>query len=235
MYGDELGCGNCALGETMVQGLATRGAALGALLLAAVVVAACEYEFKEDAAGKSSSLVLLRDVPRDSREHQGVTEPQKPAQPPDVRPTLVPGKEVSGKAELSPKLKKLNLPDLVEQGAVTVSTNVAGLGDGHLAFDEVDSTLSKSEGRNPFVFTFRFSNPQALKAVRVLSTYSDFGVAVDVEGVGRFVVDTVIDGEWAVVSFPDGGAKISKVVVEVLRKHRDNYVHLNEIEMYSSN
>jgi hypothetical protein len=125
----------------------------------------------------------------------------------------------------------VNLTELVEQGNLVVSSNLPGAGDIKQAFDEDDSTLAKSEGANPFVFTFKFTNPVTLKAVRVLSTYSDYGWSLEAQGTPRLVVDTIIDGEWSILAWPEG-LKTDQVKIEVLRKTRDNYVHLNEIEMY---
>jgi hypothetical protein len=67
--------------------------------------------------------------------------------------------------------------------------------------------------------------------MRVLSTYSDYGWAVQLENGERLVVDTIVDGEWSTITWP-AGVKTGKVTVEVLRLMRDNYVHLNEVEIY---
>lgn len=201
------------------------------ILLFCVFALGCEYEFKEESGG--SSVVLLHDVPRvssDPRNPEKV-EAKKPASPPEVRAVLAPGKDVSGQAALPPNAKRLNLTDLVEQGQLTVTTNLPVPGDVKQAFDEVDNTLAKSEGANPFVFTFSFANAVALKAVRVLSSYSDYGWSVEAQGTPRLVVDMIIDGEWSTIAWTEG-IKTNQVKIEVLRKTRDNFVHLNEIEMY---
>lgn len=202
-----------------------------ALSVCSYAITACEYEFKEDNGG--SSLVFLRDVPRAQTDPHNPQQdqPQKPQPTPEVRAELAPGKDVSGQAALPAKAKRLNLADLVEQGQLAVTTNVAGAGDLQLVFDEVDSTLTKSDGTNPFVFTLEFSNPIAIKAVRILSTYSDYGWALEAQGTPRLVVDMIIDGEWSTMAWPEG-MKTNKVKIEVLRKTRDNFVHVNEIEIY---
>lgn len=197
----------------------------------AICSAGCEYEFKED--NGSSKVVLLEQIPRVSADSQGAASAgaNKSPQSPDVRPTLAPGKLVSGEAAIPAHAKRINLSDLVERGLLTVKTNVPGLGDVSNAFDEVESSLAKSEGTNPFTFTFEFTSPINLKATKVLSTYSDYGWAVEAEGSPRIVVDTVIEGQWSTAAWPEG-IKTKTVKVEVLRKARDNYVHLNEIELY---
>lgn len=201
------------------------------VILGLIATLGCEYEFKEESGG--SSVVLLSDVPHVSSDPRNPeqAEPKKPVPPPDVRPVLAPGKDVSGQAALPPKVKRLDLTELVEQGQLAVTTNLPGDGDVKLAFDEVDATLAKSEGANPFVFTFTFANPVTLRAVRVLSSYSDYGWSVEAQGTPRLVVDMIIDGEWSTIAWPEG-VKTNTVKIEVLRKTRDNFVHLNEIEMY---
>jgi hypothetical protein len=147
------------------------------------------------------------------------------------RPTLKAGKDVSGAMAIPANAKKLNLPQLAENGQLTVTSNVPGLGDLQNSYDEVETTLAKSEGVNPFRFTLDFATPRTIKAVRVLSTYSDYSWAIQSDSGQRFVVDMVIEGEWSSVAFPEG-LKTKQLIVEVLRKVRDNYVHVNEIEVF---
>jgi hypothetical protein len=187
----------------------------------------CEYEFRDDPVAVSRG-----NVPDASpnQERQAVEE-KKPAEVSGDRPVLKPGKDVSGAMAVPAKAKKLNLPELIETGVVTLKTNVSGLGDANLAADEIETTLSKSNGVNPFRFSFEFSNDRLIKAVRVLSTYSDYSLAIETDKGDRFVVDMIIEGEWSTVSWPEG-LKTKKLSVEVLRKVRDNYVHVNEIELF---
>jgi hypothetical protein len=158
-------------------------------------------------------------------------EEAKPTQPSDVRPTLAPGREVSGAAELPANVKKLNLPELHESGVLTVSSNLGSNADISFVYDEIESSLTKSESINPFRMTFEFKEPRLFKGIKVLSSFSDYGWAVQFEGGERFLVDTVLDGTWSTIAFPDG-VKAKRVTVEVLRKVRDNYVHWNEVEFY---
>jgi hypothetical protein len=168
-------------------------------------------------------IVLNPEVP------QPPVEEKKPAS--DVRPVLAPGKEVSGLDALPANAKRLNLPELAEKGELTVKSNDPGFGNPTLVYDEIETSLAKSNDINPFKVTFEFATPRTVKGIKVLSSYSDYGWAVEVEGANRLVVDTVIDGQWSTIAWPEG-IKAKKVTVEVLRKVRDNYVHLNEIEFY---
>ena len=47
----------------------------------------------------------------------------------------------------------------------------------------------------------------------------------------RLILDPVPEGDWALMVWPTQ-IEAKKVFVQVLRKIRDNYVHVNEIEMY---
>jgi hypothetical protein len=190
-------------------------------------VCACEYEFRDDpvavSRGNAPQVAPDKDLP-------AVEEKKQMAESGD-RPVLRPGKDVSGAMAVPAKAKKLNLAALIESGALALKTNVPGLADAALSIDETDTTLSKSDGINPFKFFFEFSEPRLIKAVRVLSTYSDYALAIETDKGDRFVVDMVIEGEWSTVSWPEG-LKTKKLTVEVLRKVRDNYVHVNEIEIF---
>jgi hypothetical protein len=200
-----------------------RFAKLALSLVCAFSLSACEYEWKEEAASSPQYR-----APEGGGE---VKQAKQDAPPPaEVKPVLVPGKDVSGQAALPAKARKLNLTELRDSGALKVTANFMG-GDLGAVFDEREDTLAKSEGFNPFKFTFEFAAPKVIKAVRVLSSYSDFSWAFQPDQGERLSVDTVIDGQWSTMAWPDG-LKTQRVTVEVLRKYRDNYVHLNEIEIY---
>jgi hypothetical protein len=200
----------------------------GVFVGGALFVSGCEYEWKEDARGPEPYPVQQA-----GQNAQGASQAENSKQaapPPEVKPVLAPGKDVSGQAVLPPKARKLNLAELRDAGELNVTANFIG-GDMPLVFDEREDTLAKSEGFNPFKFTFEFTNSRTIKAVRVLSSYSDYSWALQVDQGERLFVDTIIDGEWSTIAWPEG-LKGKRVQVEVLRKHRDNFVHLNEIEIY---
>ena len=197
-----------------------------ALVCAALSVGlcSCEYEWKDEPASTGDRVIVLNpEVP------QPPVEEKKPAS--DVRPVLARGKEVSGLDAVPANAKRLNLPELAEKGELTVKSNDPGFGNPTLVYDEIETSLAKSNDINPFKVTFEFATPRTVKGIKVLSSYSDYGWAVEVDGGNRLVVDTVIDGQWSTIAWPEG-IKAKKVTVEVLRKVRDNYVHLNEIEFY---
>jgi|GEM_PF-1764546 len=200
------------------------------LILIAYASVGCEYEWKEPPPKTSESYVFGESKQPDVGNSLAISVPTLPLQPPDVKPTLVPGRDVSGQDVLPEKTRRLNLGELVESGVLTVSANGA-ISDLSLALDEREDTLSKSEGINPYRVVFEFSAEKTIKAVRVLSSYSDFSWAFEAQPGSRVVVDTVIDGQWSTVVWPEG-IKTKRFIIEVLRKHRDNFVHLNEVEVY---
>jgi hypothetical protein len=204
---------------------------LGALTLGVLFVQGCEYEWKEQDPRESQHVeVIISDELRSPEDRAKDRLAAKPT-PSNVRAALAPGKDVSGQAALPARAKRLNLPALLEIGEVSVESNVPGARDLPLAFDEVEDTLAKSEGVNPFQLTFQFKTQRTIRAIRVLSTYSDYGWAFTPKGGERLTVDTVIDGQWSTIAWPDG-IKCDNFTVEVLRKMRDNYVHFNELEVY---
>jgi hypothetical protein len=206
-------------------------AVIGTLVLVLISVQACEYEFKDEPESRPRQVeVVISDELR-SPEDRAKERFKAAPTPANVRPVLAAGKDVSGQASLPPKAKRINLPELLESGELVVTSNVPGARDVPLALDEIEDTLSKSEGVNPLKFSFEFKSPRMVKAVRVLSTYSDYSWAFELQGGERLVVDTVIDGQWSTIAWPEG-LKASKFSVEVLRKMRDNYVHVNEVEVY---
>lgn len=201
-----------------------------AVLLAPLT--ACEYEWRDEPAIDPQQQQVAFRIPENAADQkpQPVAARLIPTQPPDVRPVLAPGKDHSGQAALPAGVKKINLLELVESGALKVSANVQ-VGDISQSFDEREDTLSKSEGINPYRLTFEFSAPRTVKGIRVLSSYSDYAWAFQPEAGERLVVDTVVDGSWSTMAWPEG-VKCTRFYVEVLRKMRDNFVHLNEVEVY---
>jgi hypothetical protein len=195
-------------------------------------ITACEYEWKDEPVVDSSQQQVAFQIPENASgpKAQPVAPQIIPTQPSNVRPVLAPGKDFSGQAALPAGVKKINLLELVESGALKVSAN-AQVGDISLAFDEREDTLSKSEGINPYRLTFEFSAPRTIKGIKVLSSYSDYAWAFQPEAGERLVVDTVVDGSSSTMAWPEG-VKCSRFYVEVLRKMRDNFVHLNEVEVY---
>jgi hypothetical protein len=203
--------------------------------LLSATLAACEYEWRDEppklaindqnvapfSGGPQSSNVAVSEVPK---------KPAPTPVPADIRPTLAPGRDVSGSVKLPQDGVQIDILRLREEGKLTVNSNVPGV-DVSLAFDERPDSLAKSEGVNPFRFDFELSVPIAIRAIRVLSSYSDYAWAFKTKEGERLVVDSVVDGDWSTIVLLES-PPVKSFYVEVLRKNRDNFVHVNEIEIY---
>jgi hypothetical protein len=184
----------------------------------------------------TSLLTGCDDPPPDHVHAEGHTEELArdipvEAPPPSYTPVLEDGKKYTGMPELSPKLRRVDLKKLVDAGLLTVESNSPASGPVTGAFDGDEKSLAKSEQVNPFILTMRFTEPVSLRAVRILSSYSDYDWAVHPEGGERFIVTNIPDNTWSVVNYSKS-VQTSKITVEVLRKTRDHFVHVNEIEVY---
>lgn len=201
-------------------------------LLAALTLTtftACEYEF-DDAPPPSE---VEEEVPVDEEENAPEQEAKpvenRRAEVPDVRPTLAPGKPYQGSTTLPQGAKMIDLLNLQATNAATLSTNTSEAVTP--LFDGADDTLLRTPNINPLDATIVLTQPIKLKALRVRSTYSDFAVAVQIDGGERIILDPIPEGDWATIVWPTP-ISAKKVFVQTLRKIRDNYVHVNEIELY---
>jgi len=196
--------------------------------LSLTILTACEYEFKDDPPPSQAEEEIAVDEEEDAPEDAQPAERKRPAEP-DVRPTLAPGKPYEGSATLPQGAKRLDLLNLQATNAATLTTNtnesVVTL------FDGADDTLLRTPNINPLDTTITFTQPTKLKALRVRSTYSDFAIAVQVDGGERIILDPIPEGDWGLIVWP-APVTAKKVFVQTLRKVRDNYVHVNEIELY---
>jgi hypothetical protein len=90
----------------------------------------------------------------------------------------------------------------------------------------------RTEEVNPLFLTFTFRTPVALRGVRVFPSYSSYDWALQ----------TGPDAEWLVIrdasSQSWSGIELEQSVetgvvrVELLRRQRDDFVHVNEIEIW---
>ena len=64
----------------------------------------CEYEWKEDA--RSAEPYLAQQGAASAQGAEQSEKPKQVAPPPDLKPVLAPGKDVSGQAVLPPKARK---------------------------------------------------------------------------------------------------------------------------------
>ncbi len=192
--------------------------------LTLTTLTACEYEFKDQPArGEKEVPADGEDAPEEKREEQKRDGP-KPLG------TLAPGKPYQGATSLPADAKRLDVLNLTASDQATVSSNVPGAPLDNL-FDGADDSLVRTPEINPLDTTITFTAPTKIKALRVRSTYSDFAIAIQVDGGERVVLDPIPEGDWATIVFP-APVTAKKILVQTLRKSRDNFVHVNEIELY---
>jgi len=194
-------------------------------VLALTTLTACEYEFKDEPVKTQEEVV----IEEDAAEEESNEEEQKQAAPSAARPTLAPGKAYEGSTTLPSEAKLLDLLNLEATNQATISMNVPGPHNN--LFDGADDTIVRTPGINPLETTITLTAPTKIKALRVRSTYSDFAVAVQIDDSERLILDPIPDGDWATMVWSTP-ITAKKVLVQILRRTRDNYVHANEIELY---
>ena len=198
-----------------------------ALSLASIVAfTACDYEWKDEPPTVANpNAYRLEDG---SSPQQGTKqEPEKPKS--DARPVLPAGTAYAGSSTIPEKAKRIEILNLVATNDATISSNTQG-NDLENVFDGADDSLLRSPEINPVDVTVTFKTPKKIRAIRVRSTYSDFAVAVQIDNGERLILDPVPDGDWALMVWPQG-VTAKRLFVQTLRRSRDNFVHLNEIEV----
>lgn len=191
--------------------------------LAFSTLTACDYEFKDDPQGAKNDSSADEDEDEDEEDAQVERKP-------DIRPTLAPGKDYSGSSTLPAGAKRIDLLNLAATNQATLTLNIPNEKPDNL-FDGADDSIVRTPDINPLETTISFTAPTKIKALRVRSTYSDFAIAIQIDGGERLIIDHIPDGDWGTVVFA-APVTAKKVFVQILRKVRDNFVHANEIEIY---
>jgi hypothetical protein len=193
--------------------------------LTLTTLTACEYEFKDQPTKGE------REVPVDEEENAPEEkEAEQKRDAPKPIGTLAPGKPYQGATSLPADAKRVDVLNLAAENKATLTSNVPGETLTNL-FDGADDSLVRTPEINPLDATITFTAATKIKALRVRSTYSDFAIAVQVDGGERIVLDPIPEGDWATIVFPTP-VTAKKILVQTLRKSRDNFVHVNEIELY---
>jgi hypothetical protein len=101
-------------------------------------------------------------------------------------------------------------------------------------FDGDITTLSRTEGVNPLVMTFHFPTPVRLSAVRLFPSYSSYDWSVELKsGTRAMIVRKAAPDTWSTIVLQDD-VETDTVRVTLRRLERDDYVHLNEVELWTS-
>jgi hypothetical protein len=194
--------------------------------LTLTTLTACDYEFKDQPASQGE-----KEVPADGEENAPEEkEAEQKRDAPKPMGTLAPGKPYQGATSLPAGAKRLDILNLTASNQATASSNVPGAALDNL-FDGADDSLVRTPEINPLDTTLTFTAPTKIRALRVRSTYSDFAIAVQVDGGERIVLDPIPEGDWATIVWP-APVTAKSILVQTLRKSRDNFVHVNDIELY---
>ena len=117
-------------------------------------------------------------------------------------------------------------------GAVLVEVNDPGLQERlEVLFDGDTGEPVRSDGVNPLVFRIALDPPVRLVGVRVYPSYStyDWTVRANPEQ-PRLLVRGAAEEQWSRVELPEPVAT-AEVQIEIARLVRDDFVHVNEIEL----
>jgi hypothetical protein len=118
------------------------------------------------------------------------------------------------------------------RGAITVEVNDPIFQERLDAlFDGDTTTLARSEGVNPLVFRIVLDPPVRLAAVRVFPSYSTYDWTVRAApDHPRLLVRAAAEELWSRIDLPEPVAT-GEVQIEIARLARDDFVHVNEIEL----
>lgn len=205
---------------------------IGLVAVIVLLLVACEgrnpASIAEERAGRPTPTPLPRAAPE---------VPGQPAPPPaaDVRPTIRPGKEVASNPQpVEEALKKIDVLRDFRAGKIRVEANDPQFGPRVLMLFDGDTSMpARTEEINPLILTFTFQEAVKLKTARLFPSYStyDWALYADPEQTGLVVRQAPAE-EWSRIDLP-AAVETKMIRVELLRVLRDNYVHVNEVELYT--
>jgi len=128
---------------------------------------------------------------------------------------------------------RLDLAGARAAGTLQVAANDPGYAPRlDFLFDGDVSSLARSEDINPLVLELSFQQPIALVSVRIFPSYSTYDWAVRAgPDQPRLVVREAAEEQWSRIDLP-APVETTEVRLEIRRLVRDNYVHLNEVELF---
>jgi hypothetical protein len=174
---------------------------------------------------------------RAPRAPAAAAPPQEPLAAPPAAPDFseLPGETLEIDPVLGPDLTaRHDLQAGRADGTLQIDVNDPAFpGRLDALFDGDTSTLSRSEDVNPLILVLRFQAPVTLAAVRVFPSYSTYDWAVRPHPEEpRYLVREAAEEEWSRIDLPRP-VETTEVRLELRRLVRDNYVHVNEIELYA--
>ena len=170
--------------------------------------------------------VATNDVPVESGVPAAVGNPH--------RPQLANAKAVTPGDSRLDVLSKVDLAHEQSSGNLTLETNdpqfaprAPAILDGNVA------SMSRSEGVNPLILTLTLREPLSLAAARVYPAGSTYDWLLEPSPGGpRLMVENAADSAWSQIELSEP-VSTSVIQLEILRRERDDYVHLTEIELYT--
>jgi hypothetical protein len=117
-------------------------------------------------------------------------------------------------------------------GAVAIATNDPAVDPSiETVIDGSVHSLVRGEGINPLILTFTFTEPIALRTARVVLAGSPYDWTLEAAEGDRRVESRIPERVWSQIDLPE--PVTTKVVkIEAQRLERDDFVHVNEIELW---
>jgi hypothetical protein len=157
--------------------------------------------------------------------------PGAPALP--VRSSLPNATPVVASSEPIEGLTRLDLAQLRNAGELAIEVN-----DDNVVpklqnlFDGDVESLIKTESINPIVIVLKFEHPIDLRAVRVVLAGSPYDWVLELRPGERHLLSRVPERTWSTIELPEA-IETEAVRIEALRLERDDYVHVNELELWA--
>ena len=162
----------------------------------------------------------------------GMIEPD-PDLESELRRVLSGGIDHASVARFGESSRRLDLALARRSGEVEVVINDPTLDPRlDLLFDGDTTSLARSEEINPLFLTFTFRAPVALKGVRLFPSYSsyDWGLQTGPDQ-DWLVIRGASQEAWSGIEL-EQSVETGFVKLELLRRESDDFVHLNEVEIW---
>ena len=132
-------------------------------------------------------------------------------------------------------LEPVDLRAALASEVLSIGTNDPELAN-HLdqVLDRDITTLARSASVSPLALALAFTEPIRLHTVRVYLSYStyDWRVRTAADGVWLLIAEASEEA-WSQIDLEEP-IETSEVVIEIRRLQRDDFVHLNELELYAT-
>jgi hypothetical protein len=175
------------------------------------------------------------DAPPPAPETGAPAEAQAPAARSERRAYLANGDAVTPGTTPLDGLEKIDLAHEQSSGNLTVEANDPMFPARMSVIIDGDTTsMTRSESINPLILTLTFREPIRLAAARLFPAGSAYDWLVEpTPGGERLLLEGAPDSAWSQIDLEEP-VSTSVVQLEILRRERDDYVHIDEIELYTT-